>query len=214
MLARLWRGPKESTLVASPTERVRFAILASGRGSNAVALMQAFTDGFIEADLAVVLSNKAQAPVLDRAKERGFASECIESVGKPRQAHEADLLAALRKHNVQHLLLAGYMRILTASFLERFAGQVLNIHPALLPDFPGLHAAERQWDAGRRVAGATVHLVDAGVDTGPTILQGSLLVRGVEGQHGLAERILTEVEHVIYPRAVRLFLDRMKDHGK
>jgi phosphoribosylglycinamide formyltransferase 1 len=103
--------------------------------------------------------------------------------------------------------------LLTPFFLDRFAGKVLNIHPALLPDFPGLHAAERQWKAGRKVAGATVHFVDHGVDTGPTLLQGSLLVRGDEGEDGLAERIRDEIEHIIYPRAVRLFLDRINDHG-
>jgi phosphoribosylglycinamide formyltransferase-1 len=201
-------------LVASPTAKTRFAILASGRGSNAAALMQAFTDGFLPAQLVVVLSNKPGAGVLEKAKTQGFPTACIPHQGMPREDHETALLEALRQHDVQHLLLAGYMRILSASFLQRFTGSVLNIHPALLPDFPGLHAAQRQWQAGRAVAGATVHLVDAGVDTGPTLLQGSLLVRGDEGPEGLAERILNEVEHIIYPRAVRLFLDRMKDHGK
>lgn len=200
-------------MVALGNNRPGFAILASGRGSNAVALMQAFISGFIPADLRVVLSNKPDAAVLARAREHGFPCACIPSTKRPREEHEADLLAALGQHNVQHLLLAGYMRILTPYFLERFKGSVLNIHPALLPDFPGLHAAERQWQAGRKVAGATVHLVDAGVDTGPTLLQGSLEVRGNEGPDGLAERLLNEVEHVIYPRAVRLFLDRMNDHG-
>lgn len=200
-------------MVASGSERSRFAILASGRGSNAVALMDAFTDGFIPADLVVVLSNKADAPVLDKARERGFPQACIPSAGRPRDEHEAALLAVLQQHNVRHLLLAGYMRILTPYFLGRWKGAVLNIHPALLPDFPGLHAAERQWRAGRKVVGATVHLVDAGVDTGPTLLQGSLVLNGDEELEKVTERLLLEVEHVIYPRAVRLFLDRMKDNG-
>jgi phosphoribosylglycinamide formyltransferase-1 len=190
----------------------RFAILASGRGSNAVALMEAFDSGFIPAILAAVLSNKADAPVLERARERGVAAEAVPGAGLTREAHEAALLTALASHGVEHLLLAGYMRVLSPYFLSRWRGAVLNIHPALLPDFPGLHAAQRQWEAGRKVAGATVHFVDAGVDTGPTLLQGSLVVRGDEGPAGLAERILLEVEHQIYPRAVRLFLDRMATH--
>ena len=101
------------------------------------------------------------------------------------------------------------MRILSDYVLSRFGGAILNIHPSLLPEFPGLHGAERQWAAGCKVAGATVHLVDRGVDTGPVLLMGSLEVRGDEGREGLAERILHEIEHVIYPRAVRLFVERL-----
>lgn len=191
-------------------EPVSFAILASGRGSNAVALMDAFESGFIPARLAVVVSNVPDAPVLSRAAERGHATRIVPSKGRPREEQEAELLEALRQAGVDHILLAGYMRILSPFFLRRWQGRILNIHPSLLPDFPGLHAAERQWDADRKVAGATVHFVDEGVDTGPVILQGSLVVRGDEGREGLAQRILSEVEHVIYPRAVRLFLDRTR----
>jgi len=183
--------------------------MASGRGSNAVALMEAFAEGFIPAELALVLSNKPEAPVLDSAAAAGIETVAIPSKGKSRQEHETLLLLALDDHDVDHVLLAGYMRILTGHFLNGFDGRVINIHPALLPDFPGLHAAERQWEAGVKVAGATVHFVDEGVDTGPTLLQGSLIVRGDEGAEGLAARILEEIEHVIYPRAVRLFVDRL-----
>ena len=122
-------------------------------------------------------------------------------------------------HDLAHELstpltpLAGYLRILSEAFLRQFAGVVLNIHPSLLPDFPGLGAAARQWRAGVRVAGATVHYVDAGVDTGPILLSGSLEVRGDEGEAGLAQRILTEVEHVIYPRAVWLLCARLANPG-
>ena len=118
------------------------------------------------------------------------------------------MLKALREYGVEHILLAGYMRILSASFLEAFPGKVINIHPSLLPDFRGLHAIERQWEAGVKVAGATVHLVTPEVDEGPIILQGSLDVRGDEGADGLASRILEEIEHHIYPRAVWLFTQR------
>lgn len=172
--------------------------------------MDSFASGFIPGEVALVLSNVEGAPVLDKARARGVSTVCVPSRGKSRAAHEQAVLAVLREYRVEHVLLAGYMRILTPVFLEGFAGSVLNIHPSLLPDFPGLRGAERQWEAGAKVAGATVHLVNAGVDAGEPLLMGSLEVRGDEGPEGLAARILTEVEHVIYPRAVRLFVDRLQ----
>ncbi len=187
----------------------RFAILASGRGSNAEALMRAFKRGFIGGEVAAVVSNVAGAGVLERAKEMGIATHVVVSKGLTREAHEEQLLALLTQLGAQHLLLAGYMRILSSWFLSRFSGRILNIHPSLLPEFPGLHGAERQFAAGRSVVGATVHFVDGGVDSGPVLLQGSIEVRGDEGAEGLAQRILAEVEHVIYPRAVRLFVERL-----
>lgn len=187
----------------------RFAVLGSGRGSNAAALMDAFTRREIPAVLALVLSNVRGAPLLDKARAAGYPTELVESAGRRRDEHEEALLACLGTHRIDHLLLAGYGRVLSPHFLSRFAGLILNIHPSLLPDFPGLDAAARQWQAGVRIAGATVHLVDAGVDTGPPLLSGSIEVRGDEGPDGLAQRILTEVEHVIYPRAVRLLCERL-----
>ena len=175
--------------------------------------MQAFASGFLPATLAQVLSNAPQAAVLEAARARGVPCQCVDSSGRTRQAHEAALLEALRQQRVQHLLLAGYMRLLSAQFLATFSGTVLNIHPSLLPEFPGLHAARRQVQAGRKVVGATVHAVDAGVDTGPILLQGSLVVEHGEAEDVTIGRILQEVEHVIYPRAVRLFLDRLS-HAK
>lgn len=189
----------------------RFAVLASGRGSNAESLMKAFESGRIpNAELAVVISNRAGAPVLDKAKAHGVDAVLIESKGRERHDYELEMLGALGERHVDHLLLAGYMRVLSRTFLRGWRGQILNIHPSLLPEFPGLRAPERQWAAGVTVAGATVHYVDDGVDTGPVLLQGSLDVRGDEGPDGLAQRILEEVEHVIYPRAVRLFLERTR----
>lgn len=195
---------------AMPEAAPRFAILGSGRGSNAEALMAAFASGFLPAELVLVASDRAGAPLLDKAQARGYATALIESRGLPREEHEARLLDCLGRHGAQHLLLAGYMRILGSTFLRRFSGVVLNIHPSLLPDFPGLRAVERQWTAGVKVAGATVHFVDDGVDTGPPLLTGSLEVAGDEGPGGLAQRILTEVEHVIYPRAVWLLCQRLR----
>lgn len=202
-----------SRAAADPTPpdapRPRFAILGSGRGSNAEALMAAFASGFLPAELAVVIADR-EAGILDRAAARDVATELCPSRDRSRAAHEAELLTCLRRHRVEHLLLAGYLRILSADFLRQLSGSVLNIHPSLLPDFPGLGAAARQWRAGVRVAGATVHYVDAGVDTGPILLTGSLEVRGDEGEAGLAQRILTEVEHVIYKRAVWLLCARLR----
>lgn len=187
----------------------KFAILASGRGSNAEALMRAFKRGFIGGEVAAVITNVEGAGVLAHAQELGVPGHVVVSRGLEREAHEEQLLALVTKLGIEHLLLAGYLRILSPWFLSRFGGRILNIHPSLLPEFPGLHGAERQFAAGRSVVGATVHFVDTGVDTGPVILQGSIEVRGDEGAEGLAQRILAEVEHVIYPRAVRLFVERL-----
>lgn len=172
--------------------------------------MAAFAGRAIPAELAVVVGNVAGAPLLDKAQARGYPIERLESRGLLREQHEALLLASLAAHRVDHLLLAGYMRLLSPWFLSRFAGLILNIHPSLLPEFPGIGAVARQWQAGVGITGATVHLVDAGMDTGPPLLTGSIEVRGDEGPEGLAERIRTEVEHVIYPRAVRLVCERLR----
>jgi phosphoribosylglycinamide formyltransferase-1 len=196
--------------MTGPRQELRFAVFASGRGSNAMALMSAFESGFIPAKLALVVCNVQGAPVIAKSRGRGYDVAVMPSKGLGREAHEDLVLAELTRAGIDHVLLAGYMRILTPHFLSRFRGSVINIHPSLLPDFPGLHGAERQWEAGRKVAGATVHFVDAGVDSGQVLLQGSLEVRGDEGPDGLADRILHEVEHVIYPRAVRLFVDRQR----
>ncbi len=202
-------GPTESSSGMREPSRPRFAILASGRGSNADALMRAFKRNFIAGEVVALVSNVEGAGVLERAREHGVPGHVVVSKGLTREAHEGALLTVLEKTGAEHLLLAGYMRILSPWFLGRFGGRILNIHPSLLPEFPGLHGAERQWQAGRSVVGATVHFVDGGVDTGPVVLQGSIEVRGDEGPEGLAQRILNEVEHVIYPRAVRLFVERL-----
>ncbi|MFO0622295.1 MAG: phosphoribosylglycinamide formyltransferase [Polyangia bacterium] len=187
----------------------RFAILGSGRGSNAAVLLDAFLRGDFEAELAVVISNVASAPILTIAQNKGFCAASVEVSGTDRAEQEQRLLATLASHHVDHLLLAGYMRLLSPSFVQQFPGVILNIHPSLLPDFPGRTAIADQWHARVQIAGATVHFVDAGIDSGPILLSGSLCVRGDEGIEGLASRVLTEVEHVIYPRAVQLLLHRL-----
>lgn len=187
----------------------RFAILASGRGSNAGALMQAANEGRLcGAEIACLITNRHESGALQIARQHGVEAFCIANKGHSRHTHETAMLSALRERRIDHLLLAGYMRVLSSVFLDGFRGSILNIHPSLLPEFPGLHAQERQWEAQVSVAGATVHFVDDGVDTGPILLQGSIDVRGDEGAVGLSQRILEEVEHIIYPRAVRLFLER------
>jgi phosphoribosylglycinamide formyltransferase-1 len=190
-------------------EDLRFAIFASGRGSNALALLSAFERGYLPGKVALLVCNVEGAPVIEKARARGVDVAVIPHKGIKREEHEVKVQAALSAARVDDILLAGYMRVLTEHFLRTFGGTVINIHPSLLPDFPGLHGAERQWEAGMKVAGATVHLVDAGLDSGQVLLQGSLEVRGDEGPDGLADRILHEVEHVIYARAVRLFCDRL-----
>lgn len=196
-----------------PSTNTRFAILASGRGSNAQALMKAFERGFFPAELALVLSNKPKAGVLQIAQEYGYPAICLPHENISRQDHEEQILTHLKQAHVDHILLAGYMRILSPNFLLRFKsqsnGHILNIHPSLLPDFPGLHAVERQHASARPIAGATVHFVTDQVDSGPVILQGSIELRGDENVEELKHRIRKEVEHVIYPRALRLFLDRI-----
>jgi phosphoribosylglycinamide formyltransferase-1 len=192
-------------------ERPRFAIFASGRGSNAEALMGLFESGEVAADLALVLSNVEGAPVVEKAAARGHPTVVVPHTGLTRAGHEARVLRAVEGHRVQHVLLAGYMRILSPAFLAEFPGTILNIHPALLPEFRGLDAPRRQWEAGVAEAGATVHIVDDGVDTGPTLLQGRIEVRGDEGPDELAHRILTEVEHRIYPEAVRRFVASLEE---
>ena len=194
---------------AKSTNNPRFAIFASGRGSNATVLMDSFISGFNPGTVCLVASNQQDAPVLDRASERDIPSICIPHKGMPRAEHDAAMLQALHDHQADHLLLAGYMRILGPEFIEGFEGHILNIHPSLLPDFRGMHAIERQWEAKVKVAGATVHEVIADVDAGTTLLQGSIEVRGDEGPDGLADRILNEVEHKIYPQAVWLLTRRL-----
>jgi phosphoribosylglycinamide formyltransferase-1 len=192
-------------------ERPRFAVFASGRGSNADALMDLFESGEIAADLVLVLSNVENAPVIGKAAARGHPTAVVPHAGSSRSEHETRVLGVIESHRVGHILLAGYMRVLSAAFLAAFPGRILNIHPALLPEFRGLDAPRRQWEAGLAEVGATVHFVDEGVDTGPTLLQGRIVVRGDEGPDELGHRILTEVEHRIYPEAVRRFVANLEE---
>lgn len=180
--------------------RVPVGVLVSGRGSNLQALLDAAADPTFPAEIVRVVSNVPGVYALERAAAAGVPTAVVPSKGRPREAFEADLLAALGP--VQWVCLAGFMRVLTPTFLDAHPGRVLNIHPALLPAFPGTHGPAQALAYGATVAGATVHLVDAGVDTGPILVQGTAPVLDDDTEDTLAARILA-VEHRIYPMALR-----------
>lgn len=186
-------------------ERGRVAILISGRGSNMVSLLEAMRAGRIEADPVLVLSNVAGAAGIERAKEFGVDTEVIESRKiKPRAKHEEQVVAALKKKRVDLVCLAGYMRLLSPLTVQAFPQRIFNIHPSLLPSFPGLNAQQQALDRGVKVAGCTVHVVDEHCDHGPIILQAPVPVLEDDTAETLSARTL-ELEHRIYPQAVALF---------
>lgn len=188
-------------------ERARVAVLLSGRGSNFVALAEACARGEVPAEIVLVVSNKPDAAGLRRASERSIPYRVLASKGVPRDEHERGLLAALAAARVDWVCLAGYMRLLSADFVERFPNRILNIHPALLPAFPGLDAQRQAWEYGSKISGCTVHFVDAGCDSGPIVLQRAVAVLDDDTPEMLAERIL-EQEHIAYPTALRMLLTR------
>lgn len=189
------------------TRKTKVAVLLSGRGSNFVALAEACARGEVPAEIVVVVSNRTDAPGLERARERGIPVTPIPGKGVPREVHEARVLAALQGAGAEWVCLAGYMRLLSEGFIASFRHRILNIHPALLPSFPGLEAQHQAWAYGVKVSGCTVHLVDAGCDTGPIVLQRAVPVLDDDTAESLADRIL-EQEHIAYPAALRLLLTR------
>jgi phosphoribosylglycinamide formyltransferase-1 len=184
----------------------RLGILLSGRGSNFLALHDAVQGGEIPATIALVASNVETAPGLARARELGLPAAAFPHRGEPdRAAHEAKLLAAFRAAQAEWICLAGYMRLLSPVFLQAFPRRVVNIHPSLLPAFPGVDAQEQALAHGVKLAGCTVHLVDEGLDSGPIVLQRAVAVRDDDTAEALAARILAE-EHLAYPEAMRRLL--------
>lgn len=183
----------------------RVAILISGRGSNMAALIEAATPADFPAEIAVVISNRGDAAGLERAKASGIATEVIESkpFGKDRAAFEAALEAKLGQYRIDLICLGGFMRLFTAEFVQRWYGRMLNIHPSLLPSFPGLDPHGQALAAGVKISGATVHFVIPETDAGPIVIQGAVPVRDDDTAEALSQRILT-VEHRIYPEALRL----------
>jgi len=185
----------------------RLAVLISGRGSNLQALMDAIADGRLRAEIAVVISNRTDAPGLERARAAGIATLTISHRDYPtRDAFEAVLVRELRARNVSLVCLAGFMRLLGRTFLDAFPGGILNIHPSLLPSFPGVDAQRQAWEHGAKVAGATVHFVTGDLDGGPIVRQSAIAVLDDDTPETLAARILDE-EHRIYPAAVGDVLD-------
>ena len=186
----------------------RLAVLLSGRGTNFVALADACARGEVPAEIVLVVSNRADAPGLERARERGIATAVVPSKGRARDEQEREVIAAIEAARAEWLCLAGYMRLLSPEFIGRFPNRIVNIHPALLPAFPGLDAQHQAFEYGARVSGCTVHLVDAGCDTGPIVLQRTVPVLDGDSAETLAARIL-EQEHVAYATAMRMLLTRM-----
>ena len=180
----------------------RIGVLASGRGSNLQALLDAQHRGGLGGEIAVVVSNVEGAQALDRARAAGVPALCCVHQGRTREDHDRALVALLREHRVDLVCLAGYMRLL----FEAFAGPILNVHPSLLPAFPGRDAQRQAFEHGVKVSGATVHLVEEALDSGPILLQEAVPVTEDDTVERLSARIL-EAEHRIYPRAVRLVLD-------
>jgi phosphoribosylglycinamide formyltransferase-1 len=178
-------------------------ILLSGRGSNFEAIARNVLAGRLPARIAVVISNRAEAAGLERARALGFETRFLPSKGKDRHAYDEELVAALRECEVEIVCLAGFMRVLTPAFVRAFPGQILNIHPALLPAFPGLDAQKQALDYGVKFTGCTVHFVDEGVDTGPIICQAVVPVLEDDAVETLSARILQE-EHRIYSEAIRM----------
>jgi phosphoribosylglycinamide formyltransferase-1 len=182
--------------------RRRLGILLSGRGPNFLAIADAVAAGKIpHTEIAVVISNKAEAPGLAAARDRGLSAVVIESRGRKRAEHDAEIIACLQEHNVELICLAGYMRLLSPEFVAAFPQRILNIHPSLLPAFPGLDAQQQALAYGVKVAGCTVHFVDEQLDHGMIVLQKTVPVLDADDDHTLAARIL-EQEHLAYPEAI------------
>ena len=183
----------------------KLGILLSGRGSNFEAIADSISAGRLQAEIADVISNRADAPGLESARRRGLNAKLILSKGRVREEHDAEVIAALKEARVDLVCLAGYMRLLSPEFVRAFPDRILNIHPSLLPAFPGLDAQKQALDYGVKVSGCTVHFVDEHLDHGPIILQKTVPVLDSDDAQTLSARIL-EQEHVAYTEAIRMVL--------
>lgn len=198
---------------------LRVAVLASGRGSNLQAVIDAIETGQVHAKIAAVISNKNDALALERARKHGNPDLFVDPKpfsGRPdgREAYDRALLETLTKYDVELVLLAGYMKIVTPILVKAYANRMMNIHPSLLPSFPGLDAQKKAIEWGCKLAGCTVHFVTEGVDEGPIILQAAVPILDGDTPETLADRILQQ-EHKIYPRAVQLFAEgRLRVEGR
>jgi phosphoribosylglycinamide formyltransferase 1 len=186
----------------NPNQPYRLGILLSGRGSNFLAIARNIREGKLpNVEIAVVISNVSDTPGLSAAKDLGLPTALYVSKGRPRADHDADLIACLRDHKVDLVCLAGYMRLLSPEFISAFPNRIVNIHPSLLPAFPGLDAQQQAFDYGVKIAGCTVHFVDEHLDHGAIILQRAIPVLETDDAHTLADRILVE-EHIAYSEAI------------
>ena len=194
---------------------IRIAVLASGRGSNLVAIQKAIADGAIDGTIAVVLSDKEHAKALEHARTAGIEAQYVNPKAyDSKEAYEKVLLDVISKADCQLICLAGYMRILSSYFVSNAPCPIMNIHPALLPSFPGLHGQRQALEYGVKVAGCTVHFVDEGMDSGAIIMQKTVPVYSEDTEDTLSARIL-EQEHKAYPEAIQLFAQgRLEVHGR
>lgn len=203
----------------SRTTPLRVAVLASGRGSNLQALIDAIEAGQVQARIVAVISNKKEAVALERARKHGIKDLFVDPkpfAGRPdsREAYDRSLLEVLQQHEVELVLLAGYMKIVTTVLVNAYANRMMNIHPSLLPAFPGLEVQKKAIDWGCKLAGCTVHFVTEGVDEGPIIIQAAVPILDADTPETLASRILVQ-EHKVYPRAVQLFAEgRLRVNGR
>jgi len=194
--------------MAGESRKARIAILISGRGSNMVALADAVRDGTVpNAEIAIVISDQPGAEGLEKAKQRGIETRVIERRGRTREEHDREIVSALKKRNINLVCLAGYMRVLSHVFINAYRGRILNIHPSLLPSFPGLNAQQQALDHGVKISGCTVHYVDETLDGGPIVAQREVPVSEDDTVESLSARILIE-EHKLYPEAVATVLGR------
>lgn len=190
---------------------LRIGVLASGRGSNLQAIIDAIQGSMLDATIVVIVSNKEQSGALERARVHGIPGVFVDPTfvrddPDPRQAYDRKILEVLTTSDAQLVILAGYMKIVTPLLIQAYEWRMINIHPSLLPSFPGLHAQKQALEAGVKVSGCTVHFVTEGVDEGPIILQAAVSVQEDDTEVSLADRIL-EQEHQLYPRAVQLFAE-------
>ena len=184
---------------------VNIGVLVSGRGTNLQAIIEAIEEGKIEGEIKVVISDNPDAYALKRAQQYHINTRYINfKEFKNREDYDKEIIKTLKEKKIELVVLAGYMRILSPYFIRTYKNKIMNIHPALLPSFPGLHAQKQAIEYGAKVSGCTVHFVDEGVDSGPIILQKAVEVSDDDTEESLAEKILKE-EHQIYPRAIQLF---------
>ncbi|NIQ95386.1 MAG: phosphoribosylglycinamide formyltransferase [Desulfuromonadales bacterium] len=197
------------------SKNLRLGILASGSGTNLQSIIDACRQNRIDAEVAVVITNKPGAGALNRAEKADIATRCIDHRQfDSRESFDAAVVEALREARVDLVCLAGFMRLITSTMLDAFPMRIMNIHPSLLPAFPGLNVQRQAVEYGVRFSGCTVHFVDSGTDTGPIIIQAAVPVLDDDDEHTLSARILKE-EHRIYPRAIQLFAEgRLRIEGR